>query len=100
MSNQPRKTSNIVKRVDDVEETIPDYYGPQDEEPSGEFKKGDMWFVDDAVESVENPEVNKLVRKVKRVKQSSGQTETPKRTRPLREIKHVRKTYKLHKKGR
>ena len=47
MSNQPRKTSNIVKRVDDVEETIPDFYGPQPNEPVGEFKKGDVWFVSD-----------------------------------------------------
>mgnify|MGYP003319680138 CR=1 FL=1 len=81
MSNQPRKTSNIVKRVDDVEETIPDYYGPQDEEPSGEFKKGDMWFVDgEEVRAIE--------------------PDTPKRTRPLREVKHPKKIHKLFKKGK
>ena len=78
MSNQPRKTSNIVKRVDDVEETITDFYGPQIEEPVGEFKKGDMWFVEDGVRSIVKP----------------------KKQRPLREKKHPKKTHKLQKKGR
>lgn len=81
MSNQPRKTSNIVKRVDDVEETIPDYYGPQEDEPVGEFKKGDMYFVSGS-------------------DNRSGEVSTPTRSRPLREVKHVKRTYKLHKKGR
>ena len=80
MSNQPRKTSNIVKRVDDVEETIPDYYGPQSSEPSGEFKKGDMWFVsEDEVRSA---------------------LPTPVISGPLRSVKQVKQVYKLHKKGR
>ena len=39
MINQPRKTSNIVKRVDDVEEAIPDFYGPQKDAPIEEIKK-------------------------------------------------------------
>ena len=81
MSNQPRKTSNIVKRVDDVEETIPDFYGPQGEEPVGVFKKGDMWFVEDGVRSV-------------------GKSKTSRRARPLRERKHIKKTHKLQKKGK
>ena len=46
MSDQDRtrKTSNIVKKVDEVEETIPDFYGPQVTPPSESVKKGDLWF--------------------------------------------------------
>ena len=44
MSDRSRKTSDIVKHVDEVEETIPDFYGPQIEEPSEQVKKGDLWF--------------------------------------------------------
>lgn len=47
MTNQPRKTSNIVKIVGDVEETIPDFYGPQKDAPEGAVKKGDTWYVTD-----------------------------------------------------
>ena len=45
MSDRSRKTSDIVKHVDEVEETIPDFYGPQNAEPTEEVKKGDTWFV-------------------------------------------------------
>lgn len=46
MSDRSRKTSDIVKHVDEVEETIPDFYGPQKAEPPlEEVKKGDTWFV-------------------------------------------------------
>lgn len=45
MSDRSRKTSDIVKHVDEVEETIPDFYGPQNSEPVEEVKKGDTWFV-------------------------------------------------------
>ena len=45
MSDRSRKTSDIVKHVDEVEETIPDFYGPQNSEPEEQVKKGDTWFV-------------------------------------------------------
>jgi hypothetical protein len=95
MSNQPRKTSNIVKRVDDVEETIPDYYGPQQSEPVGEFKKGDMYFVSDSDGRSSLPPRPRKPRRV--IEQPAPR----KRTKPLKKAKTIhQKVYKLHKKGR
>ena len=94
MSNQPRKTSNIVKRVDDVEEAIPDYYGPQSSEPSGEFKQGDIWFVSDS-------ELRSLPSRPRKPRRVIEQPTPRKRTKPLRKAKTIQqKVYKLHKKGR
>ena len=98
MSNQPRKTSNIVKRVDDVEETIPDYYGPQQGEPVGEFKQGDIWFVSDSELRSVNVSLPPRPRKPRRV----AEQPTPrKRTKPLQKAKTIQTIVrKLHKKGR
>ena len=95
MSNQPRKTSNIVKRVDDVEETIPDYYGPQAEEPVGEFKKGDMYFVSGA------DGLSSLPPRPRKPRRVVEQPTPRKRTKPLQKAKKIQTIVrKLHRKRR
>ena len=94
MSDRSRKTSDIVKHVDEVEETIPDYYGPQQAEPVGDFKQGDIWFVSDS-------ELRSLPPRPRKPRRVIEQPTPRKRTKPLKKAKTIQPIVrKLHKKGR
>ena len=91
MSDRSRKTSDIVKHVDEVEETIPDFYGPQPAPPA-DVKKGDMWFIS---ETRKEPDTIERLARPPKVRPCAEYVETKKKTRPLESRPVQKKTYYL-----
>ena len=82
--------SNARKTADAIH-NIPEYYGPQTDEPAGGMKKGDIWFESDgslraASQSKSLPKrTAQLNRVVKTLKKKSGKL--PTRTKEIKKLR-------------
>ena len=82
--------SNARKTADAIH-SIPDYYGPQTEEPADGMKKGDIWFESDGTlrvspQATALPKITAQLKRVeKTLKKKSGKL--PTRTKTIKNLR-------------